>query len=51
MAKKLKVGLLAPNFTLLADKAKRVVNLYGVWAKKKFMGREYMGYASHVVSD
>jgi peroxiredoxin Q/BCP len=20
-----------------------VVNLYGVWGKKKFMGREYMG--------
>ena len=30
-------------FTLLADEEKKVVNLYGVWAKKKFMGREYMG--------
>lgn len=30
-------------FTLLADEEKEVVNLYGVWAKKKFMGREYMG--------
>ncbi len=30
-------------FTLLADEDKKVVNLYGVWAKKKFMGREYMG--------
>lgn len=30
-------------FTLLADEEKQVVNLYGVWGKKKFMGREYMG--------
>ncbi len=30
-------------FTLLADEEKTVVNLYHVWAKKKFMGREYMG--------
>ena len=30
-------------FTLLADEAKTMVNDYGVWAKKKFMGREYMG--------
>ena len=30
-------------FTLLSDEKKKVVNLYGVWAKKKFMGREYMG--------
>jgi peroxiredoxin Q/BCP len=30
-------------FTLLADEEKEVVALYGVWAKKKFMGREYMG--------
>ena len=30
-------------FTLLADEDKKVVNLYGVWDKKKFMGREYMG--------
>lgn len=30
-------------FTLLADEDKKVVNLYGVWAQKKFMGREYMG--------
>ncbi len=30
-------------FTLLADVEKEVVNAYGVWAKKKFMGREYMG--------
>ena len=30
-------------FTLLADADKELVNAYGVWAKKKFMGREYMG--------
>ena len=30
-------------FTLLADEEKKIVKLYGVWGKKKFMGREYMG--------
>lgn len=30
-------------FTLLADEEKKVVNLYNVWQKKKFMEREYMG--------
>ncbi|MEK7615202.1 MAG: thioredoxin-dependent thiol peroxidase, partial [Patescibacteria group bacterium] len=30
-------------FTLLADEEKVVVNAYGVWGKKKFMGREYLG--------
>ncbi len=30
-------------FTLLADEGKDMVNAYGVWGKKKFMGREYMG--------
>lgn len=30
-------------FTLLADEDKKVVELYGVWGKKKFMGREYLG--------
>jgi len=30
-------------FTLLADEEKKVVELYGVWAKKKFMRREYTG--------
>jgi peroxiredoxin Q/BCP len=30
-------------FTLLADEDKALVNAYGVWGKKKFMGREYMG--------
>lgn len=30
-------------FTLIADTEKKVVEDYGVWGKKKFMGREYMG--------
>ncbi len=30
-------------FTLLADEDKQVVEAYGVWGLKKFMGREYMG--------
>lgn len=30
-------------FTLLADEEKHVVETYGVWGPKKFMGREYMG--------
>ncbi len=30
-------------FTLLADTEKTVVNAYGVWAPKKFMGREFVG--------
>ncbi len=30
-------------FTLLSDEDKGMIKDYGVWAKKKFMGREYMG--------
>lgn len=30
-------------FTLLSDEKKEVVMLYGVFGKKKFLGREYMG--------
>ncbi len=30
-------------FTLLSDPEKTLVSDYGVWQKKKFMGREYMG--------
>lgn len=30
-------------FPLLADEDKAVVNMYGVWGPKKFMGREYEG--------
>jgi peroxiredoxin Q/BCP len=31
------------KYTLLADVDKKVSKLFGVWGKKKFMGREYMG--------
>lgn len=31
------------TFPLLADEDKKVVNAYGVWGLKKFMGREYEG--------
>lgn len=30
-------------FPLLSDETKEVCEVYGVWGKKKFMGREYMG--------
>ncbi len=30
-------------FPLLSDETKIVCEAYGVWGKKKFMGREYMG--------
>jgi peroxiredoxin Q/BCP len=30
-------------FPLLADEDLKVMKAYGVWGKKKFMGREYMG--------
>ena len=30
-------------FQLLVDEEKSIINDYGVWGKKKFMGREYMG--------
>ncbi len=30
-------------FTLLSDEEKQGVKQYGVWGKKKFMGKEYMG--------
>jgi len=30
-------------FTLLSDEGKEVLKEYGVWAKKKFLGKEYMG--------
>ncbi len=31
------------KYTLLADVDKKISKLFGVWGKKKFMGREYMG--------
>jgi peroxiredoxin Q/BCP len=30
-------------FTLLSDEGKKILKAYGVWKKKKFMGREFMG--------
>jgi len=30
-------------FDLLADEEKEVINAFGVWGPKKFMGREYDG--------
>lgn len=30
-------------FTLIADTEKEVINAYGVWGPKKFMGKEYDG--------
>ena len=30
-------------FTLLADVDKRIVEAYGVWGQKSFLGRKYMG--------
>ncbi len=30
-------------FTLLSDESKEMIEKYGVWSKKKFMGRVYMG--------
>lgn len=31
------------NFPLIADERKEVINVFGVWGLKKFMGREYEG--------
>ena len=31
------------NFDLLSDEDHKIASKYGVWGKKKFMGREYMG--------
>jgi peroxiredoxin Q/BCP len=30
-------------FTLVADEDKKIVDAYGVWGEKKFMGKTYMG--------
>jgi peroxiredoxin Q/BCP len=30
-------------FSLISDESKEVLNAYGVWGPKKFMGKEYMG--------
>ena len=31
------------NFPLLTDEEKKVVNAYGVWGEKSFLGKTYMG--------
>jgi len=31
------------NFTLLSDESHEVIEAYGAWGPKKFMGREYVG--------
>lgn len=33
------------TFPLISDEDKKLVELFGVWGMKKFMGREYMGTA------
>src|SRR5208337_4054548 len=30
-------------FTLLADEDKKIVEAYGVWGEKSFLGRKYLG--------
>ena len=30
-------------FTLLADEDKKIIDAYGVWGQKSFMGRKYLG--------
>lgn len=37
------IGKFKLPFTLLADEDKKIVNDYGVWGEKSFMGRKYMG--------
>lgn len=34
-------------FVLLADEARKVVDLYGVWGEKQFMGKTYTGVLRH----
>jgi thioredoxin-dependent peroxiredoxin len=31
------------NFSILSDESKEVINHYGAWGTKKFMGKEFMG--------
>lgn len=37
------IGKFSLPYRLLADTGKEVINSYGVWGPKKFMGREYDG--------
>ncbi len=36
-------------FTLLSDEEKKMLKDYGMWVKKKFLGREYMGVARQTI--
>ena len=31
------------NYNLIADDSKKLIEAFGVWGKKKFMGKEYFG--------
>lgn len=31
------------KYSLIADEEKKIINMYGVWGLKKFMGKEYEG--------
>ena len=31
------------NYNLIADDSKKLIKAFGVWGKKKFMGKEYFG--------
>ena len=41
------------NFDLLSDETHSMLEAYGVWGLKKFMGREYMGIsrATYIISE
>ena len=41
------------NFDLLSDESHAMLENYGVWALKKFMGREYMGIlrVTYIISE
>tara|TARA_B100001113_G_C21008402_1_gene578153 strand:+ start:108 stop:434 length:327 start_codon:yes stop_codon:yes gene_type:complete len=40
-------------FTMLSDESHEMLEQYGVWGLKKFMGREYMGISrvSYIISE
>jgi thioredoxin-dependent peroxiredoxin len=37
------------NFTLLSDPSHRMIEAYGAWRMKKFLGRSFMGIARNSV--
>jgi len=41
------------QYPLLSDESHEMLETYGVWGKKKFMGREYMGItrASYIIDE